>query len=299
MDYFSTETTTSDMLLTGLLIISIGLSWANSRSASMMLSILNRWVRWITISFAGAHIVVSTQLILKPFWVMFLICILAWFLVETTYHWLAIKALSQSSVPLFPAFRANANGEEWPAQKRFFKVRKWLKENDFTLLSSLKAELLPEYFLRLHIYQSSDNKHRVQVLFIPQRNQAVTSCYTITSQTVEGTRYITDNLFMPFGGFYPENWFLQRKPLSRNLKLLFLFHKKRLENTKEVFVNWDEEAQSDVNEQQKGLERLNTELGFLFPTNLREEYGNISFEGRYRVWKEIWMLNYFGKSFTY
>ena len=40
-------------------------------------------------------------------------------------------------------------------------------------------------------------------------------------------------------------------------------------------------------------------MGFLFPMNLRDEYGKITWEGRYRVWKEIWLLNYFGKAFSY
>jgi hypothetical protein len=47
------------------------------------------------------------------------------------------------------------------------------------------------------------------------------------------------------------------------------------------------------------LEKINTELGFLFPQAEREEFGKISHEGRYRVWKEYWMLSYFGKSVQY
>jgi hypothetical protein len=110
---------------------------------------------------------------------------------------------------------------------------------------------------------------------------------------------VTDNTFLPFGGFYPENWFLERRPLTRNFSRLFKSHKKRIENTKEVFVDWDEEVVDDVNQQQKMLEKVNTDMGFLFPIHQREEYGKITWEGRYRVWKEIWMLNYFGKAFTY
>ena len=35
------------------------------------------------------------------------------------------------------------------------------------------------------------------------------------------------------------------------------------------------------------------------PQGAREENGKITYEGRYRVWKEIWMLNYLGRSARY
>ena len=158
---------------------------------------------------------------------------------------------------------------------------------------------MPGISLRMHVFLSEDNKTRIQILFIPQRSGAVSMWYTILSQTVEGSRYQTDNTFLPFGGFYPENWYLDRRPLVRSFSGLFKAHRRRIENTKEVFVAWDEEVIDDVNQQQSTLERVNTDMGFLFPINLRDEYGKITWEGRYRVWKEIWMLNYFGKAFTY
>ena len=45
--------------------------------------------------------------------------------------------------------------------------------------------------------------------------------------------------------------------------------------------------------------RINTELGFLHPAGKREDLGKFTHEGRYRVWKEIWMLNYLGRSARY
>ncbi|HXA81223.1 MAG TPA: hypothetical protein VNV14_08125, partial [Opitutaceae bacterium] len=56
---------------------------------------------------------------------------------------------------------------------------------------------------------------------------------------------------------------------------------------------------ADLNAQQYGLEQVNTELGFLFPRADREEHGKITYEGRFRVWKEILLLNYFGRSARY
>jgi len=47
------------------------------------------------------------------------------------------------------------------------------------------------------------------------------------------------------------------------------------------------------------LDRVNTELGFLNPQSAREDHGKISNEGRYRIWKEIWMLKYLGRAARY
>ena len=56
---------------------------------------------------------------------------------------------------------------------------------------------------------------------------------------------------------------------------------------------------ADLNDAQRELDRVNTELGFLNPQAAREDHGKISNEGRYRVWKEIWTLNYLGRSARY
>jgi hypothetical protein len=289
-----------DLLLPFMLAGTLILSWINGRNASLIISILNRWLRWVTFSTAAAYFSFTSELIEKPFWVLFAAFFLCWFLVETIYHWVVIKAVSNSSVPLFPNFFENPQGEEWPAQKRFLAIRKWLKKESFKSICSLRAELMPGTTLRMHVYQSLNDKTRIQILFIPQRNGTVSLCFTILSKTVEGSRYITDNLFLPFGGFYPENWYLERRPLVRSFLRLYRNHTKRLENTKEVFVPWEEDAIDDVNDQQSSLvERVNTEMGFLNPISLREEHGKISWEGRYRVWKEIWTLNYFGKPGSY
>ena len=66
-----------------------------------------------------------------------------------------------------------------------------------------------------------------------------------------------------------------------------------------MFVPWDNDPIDDVNDQQATLERVNTQMGFLNPISEREEYGKITWEGRYRVWKEIWTLNYLGKPNSY
>lgn len=41
-------------------------------------------------------------------------------------------------------------------------------------------------------------------------------------------RYVTDNLYLPFGGFYPENWLVERLPWRRSLPRLMARHEQRM-----------------------------------------------------------------------
>ena len=55
----------------------------------------------------------------------------------------------------------------------------------------------------------------------------------------------------------------------------------------------------ELNNQQKMLEQLNLENGFLNPGQYQEEEGKLSYDGRYRLWKEMWLLAYLGKPISY
>ena len=74
-------------------------------------------------------------------------------------------------------------------------------------------------------------------------------------------------------------------------------HRQRLAG--DTTVAFENDPLADLNAQQHELDRLNTKLGFLNPHSEREEFGKITQAGRYRVWKEIWMLNYLGRSVRY
>jgi hypothetical protein len=235
----------------------------------------------------------------RPFWVLALTTFLLWLLLETLYNWIAISALSQSSVPLFPRFTVNTSGEEWPAVKRIIDVRDWLRRNRYTQVQALVAEIGNGIHLRASVYQDPEARLRVQVLFIPVNSQAVSACFSVSSETESGVRYTTDNLFLPFGGFYPENWSVERRPWTRRLPSLVKKHEARLKADGQTPVAWSSTPLDDINEQQRDLDRLNTELGFLFPQAMREEHGKMTFEGRYRVWKEVWQLNYLGLAQRY
>lgn len=270
------------------------LGYLNRRFASPVLAIVTRWLRWISFSLALAWLAEFFDLTGRPFWVLAVMAFLLWLMLETLYNWFAISALSQSAIPLFPRFVVNTSGEEWPAVRRIIGVRDWLRRQRFTQVQALLADIGNGIHLRMSVYQDAESRTRVQVLFVPINSESVTVCYSVSSETESGLRYTTDNLFLPFGGFYPERWSVERRPWTRSLPRLIERHRRRLAQDGQTMVPWQSEPLNDLNEQQTDLDRLNTELGFLFPQALREEYGKVTFEGRYRIWKEVWLLNYLG-----
>lgn len=282
------------------ILVSLVLMQINQRVASPLLSIADRWLRWFVFTFGAAQMCRDFELIDRPFWVLVVVFFIVWFVGETLYNWLAISALSVSPMPLFPRYAVNSTGEEWPVQPRLLKIREWLRTEGFRQTQALKAEVGGDgIYLRVSVYQDAQALVRVQVTFIPQLTGAISVCFAVTSVTADGRRYLTDNLYIPFAGFYPENWFVERAPWRRSLPDLLARHRARLLASNATPVPFEVEPLADLNSAQHELDQLNTELGFLHPHHDREDLGKITHEGRYRVWKEIWMLNYFGRAAKY
>ncbi|MFO8026704.1 MAG: hypothetical protein R6U56_03465 [Opitutales bacterium] len=287
---------TVEYLLLGLAVVSVLLPLLAGRMGLPILHVFSRWLRWFLFAALFAFFIHIFELSFRPAWVHFLTGLAVWFVIETGYNWLAIKALSRSELPLFPSFRENSDGDEWPADEHFIKMKEWLKANGYKRAGALKAELFEGTYLRASIYESVDRLTRIQILFLPKRQGGTSACFTIQTFGKDEQRIITDNQFLPYGGYYPENWNLARKPLIGSLKRLHALHQKRVAKSEIEPVAIDSSALEDINEQQRILERVNTETGFLVPRPQQEEEGKISSDGRYRLWKEMWLLAYLGKS---
>lgn len=285
--------------LVAAMVISLILYQINQRRSSPVLAIFNRWLRWLIFGFGLAKIVLDFGWSDRPYWTLAAVFLLAYALVETVYRWLEIQALSLSPIPLFPRFAVNSGGDEWPTQPRLLKERDWLRQQGFKLVQSLRAEIAPSIYLRMSVYHDPSDKLRVQVLFLPQPSGNIVMCASLASQNADGTRYVTDNLYLPFGGFYPENWLVDRNPWRRGLRALMKRHQARVAHERDPLTVWETDPLADLNAQQHALEQVNTELGFLFPHHERDEHGKMTVEARYRVWKEAWLLNYFGRSAKY
>ncbi|MEI6861472.1 MAG: hypothetical protein WCL04_04390 [Verrucomicrobiota bacterium] len=293
----------SILLVAGLLVgaLLVGLLLIETRQAvvSPVRAIFVRWARWLAFAFGAAGLNHLVGLIDRPFWVLVPAFFLLWLLAETLRNWLAIEERSLSSAPLFPRFTVNESGEEWPTHPPLLRLRDWLRARGFKPVQALQAEVAPGLRLRSSFYQDATAAIRLQVLFLPQAGGALAVCFALSTQTASGRRYVTDNLCLPFGGFYPESWLVERSLWRRSLPSLVVRHQARLAQAGETAVAWIDDPLSDINAQQRELERINTELGFLFPPSEREEHGKITQAGRYRVWKECWLVSYFGRSARY
>jgi len=272
----------------------LALFYINLRVASPILAIPIRWLRWILFAIFAAETNERFTLIDRPFWVVAITVFILWFLFESGFNWLKVSAISLSPLPLFPRYVVNTGGDEWPTQKRLLRVRDWLRDNRFTQVQALKAEIGGGIWLRTSVYHNHDHTVRLHVLFVPQENGAITACYSLATLTTGTRRYVTDNLYIPFGGFYPESWHVDRNPWRRSLGRLLARHCERLAHSGESSITWETSPIDDINQQQQHMEMINTELGYLLPQADREEHGKITPEGRFRIWKEAWLLDYFG-----
>ena len=220
----------------------------NLRLASPLIAIADRWLRWLVFPVVIARFCQSFQLIDRPFWVLAVAGFILWFLVETLYNWLAIAALSVSPFPLFPRYALNTSGEEWPVQPRFLKIREWLRSQGFRQIQALKAEVDGDIYLRVSVYQDASATLRVQVTFIPQNSGAIDVCYSLMTMVADESRYVTDNLYIPFGGFYPEDWFVDRRPCCRSLPRLLSLHRKRMASVGRELTAFSTEPMADLND---------------------------------------------------
>jgi hypothetical protein len=287
------------LVLTPAVALLLLLFYINLRLASPILAIPIRWLRWILFALFVAQANAEFALVDRPAWVIAAAAFLFWFLVEGAFNWLKVTAISLSPLPLFPRYVVNTAGDEWPTQQRLLRLRDWLRDQGFTPVQALKAELGGGIWLRTSVHQNADNTIRLHTLFVPQESGAITVCFNLATRTADGRRYVTDNLYIPFGGFYPEHWHVERTPWRRRLPSLLDRHRQRLARAGAKPLPWETSPIDDINQQQQQLEMVNTELGYLLPHADREEYGKITPEGRFRQWKEAWLMDYFGIASRY
>lgn len=285
-------------LLIVFLLVSFYLRFANLYQPTPFRLVLGYWSRWILFGLVGALFMDLFGVGGRPFWVQFSIAFLAWFLIENGFRWMQIKALSHSDYPLFPKYIPNTTGDEWPVHPAYFKLRDWLKEKGFKKECSLKAVIVEPLVFRSTFYISEDRKTRVQVTFFPRQLRGVTSSLSFSSVTPDHDRVVTDNQYVPYGGFYPDNWFVQRLPLVTSAQSLYETHLKRLQRSGGEFVEFEKEPLDDLNDQIRYLEEINRKQGFLLTHTEYQQSGRLSPEGRYRILKEIWLLYYLGKTLS-
>ena len=285
-------------ILLGLLILNVFIYYFNGIWVSPLLGIVNRWLRWITFSFGLGFLTTQFEWISRPFWLVSIMAFMLWYLVESLFIWFFVSAISYSNIPLYPRYKINAEGDEWPVRKKFIIIRDWLRKHQFQKLASAKATIDDSLVIRSTIYLNATATTKLQVLFVPLKRRTVSVFYVFLSKTQRGVYFQTDNLFLAYGGFYPDDWQVFRKPLVTSIKKLMQIHDQRLKNN-ELEVWTDQQPVDTINHEQAKLEQANYQYGFLNPYPFHEENGRISYQGKYRMWKEIWLLNYLGRTVDY
>lgn len=283
-------------LLLPAVILFIALHYGNSHWHSPRVALFSRWLNWGLCALLPAHLMVLLGFSQKPFELLVMICFLGWFLLESMYTWVWIRLLSFSTLTMFPLYQVTKDGGYWPNQKRFIQIKRWIREQQFAEKQLLRAVFHKAMKVRSVVYEDPGAKTRLQVLFFPSRRGGVPVYFSFYSKTKAGKYIVTDNIKVPYGGYYPIYWRLDRKPLIRSPQKLFKHHKRRLEVMGEEGVAWEGSVIDEMNEQQRQLALANSKQGFLQPKYLHESAGKLSFDGRYRLWKEAWLLKYFGKT---
>lgn len=289
-----------EILALGAALWALFAGWISHRTASPLTAIVARWSRWLAAGIVPATVLLELGWSSYPFWVLATAGGLGWFFLETVATWFAVGALSRSDYPLFPRFRPNTDGNEWPSQQRFIQLRERIRLAGFKRSQSLVATLGDLAVLRLSVFEDPTCTTRLHVVFLPTGRNNITACFAFHSVTEQGERVVTDNIFLAYGGFYPENWRLERRPWTRSFSALWERHLARLDALAQPLKVFEVDPEAWVNADQLQLEHLNRQLGFLnVPGEDYEEEGRISSAGRFRIWQEIWMLSYFGRARRY
>jgi len=284
------------LYLVGITILFGLLIWSVNRLQRSLPSPVNKLiVRWIRFFFIGIYAAIAFKLTVftgVPFWRLFVMGLLAWAFIDTGYLWIYILAWDKSELPLFPAIR-EVEKVDWPANTRFFLIKDWIRENNYSEIGCFHYLYEDEVLQQLVVYESPDKTVRLQVIIVTDVTGVILDQVVFSSVTEDGRVIITDNVFMPFGGVYPENWSVRRFPPVRKIQSIAKYHQNSVSAGGSICcVKYEEDAKAWIQDMQNTLERENIEAGILNYRRDRNEFGKMTGEGRYRIWKELLILNY-------
>ena len=102
------ETYTSyEWLFLAFAVLTVALPFFGGRLSIPSFMVLGRWLRWFLFAALFAYFLRTFEVSFRPDWVHVVTGLALWFVLETGYNWIAIKALSRSELPLFPEFYEN------------------------------------------------------------------------------------------------------------------------------------------------------------------------------------------------
>lgn len=295
--------TSSILLQISILVLALGtlgFTWWAKRTGSPLLAVASRWCRWFFTGAIGGYLLSETGWTNYPFWVTASVSFLGWFLVETIYNWVVISAISRSDLPFFPRFELNERTGQWPKDDRSIQLRDWLRSSGFKKHQSLLARMDDQILMHVFVYENPQNHVRAHILFFGGIGMNNAVSFAFNSLDVRERRWVTDNLFLPYGGFYPEDWSVERHPLMQSAEKLYQRHLERMDAAlSDAWLPFKQDSIEVLNADRVALEKLNREMGFFNSEEDIENKGRISPAGRHRIWQELWTISYFGRARRY
>ena len=260
-------------------------------------NLISHWMRWLTFACAFGLMLTFFEWSSRPDWVHFTSGLAVWFILETLYYKLSIHLLNISEMELFPKYKNDTDDNLWPINKRVLKIKELLRKEGFKSEETLKAQIVAHLTIRQAVFFNEDQTIRLNVLFIPNAKNEIQLFYSLFSLKSDGEYLITDNQNMPFGGFYPDHWTVNRFPICHSLKKLLKKHQDAMKDAHGTWSQIEGDIRTKTNRLQLELEQKNREMGFLNEPN-QEDTHQISSEGCFRIWTEMWMLAYLGKTLS-
>jgi len=262
-----------------------------------IIRLFSHWARWLTFACAFSLMLTYFEWSNRADWVHFISGLAAWFILETLYYKISIHMLNISEMDLFPKYKHDTNENLWPINKEVLKIKDLLSQEGFKEEETLKAEIIAHLVIRQAVFLDETRKIRLNVLFIPNAKNEIKLFYSLFSHKTSGEYLLTDNQNMPFGGYYPDHWTVNRYPISHSLKKLLKKHREAMSESEGEWTEVEGDIRTKTNRLQWELEKKNREMGFLNEPN-REDKQQISSEGCFRIWIEMWLLAYFGKTLS-
>ena len=259
--------------------------------------LISHWIRWLTFACAFSLMLTFFEWSIRPDWVHFISGLAVWFILETLYYKLSIHLLNISEMELFPRYKNDTGDNLWPINKRVLKIKELLRKEGFKSEKTLKAQIVSHLTIRQAVFFNKDQTIRLNISFIPNAKSEIQLFYSLFSLKSDCEYLITDNQNMPYGGFYPDHWTVNRFPVCHSLKKLLKKHQDLMKNAHGTWSQFEGDIRTKTNRLQLELEQINRKKGFLNELN-QEDTHQISSEGCFRIWIEMWMLAYLGKTLS-
>lgn len=228
-----------------------------------------------------------------PFWVIFLMSLLGYLLVESIYIWIIIRLYSKIDFPLFPHFEHESDTIMWPQGKYAEKIRETFAKLGFKFAETLAIKITSTAIIIAPIFYNPKGDIRLQVLFSNFAKKRTLINFILTSYLRNGTILVTHNLQSTVASFFAEPFKSNFKSTS-SIDALLKHHKKIVKKySKQTFCLSGEDCKQAINNEQILLEKANLANGNCERLDNRTNV-TISFVGRYKLWINSLRLNYFG-----